>query len=268
MNVFEGTSFSETYIKLIKELMKCKYMKSPRGQKVSYLQNCLFVVKNPGDVFSCPSREYPFKYLNNELKLYFSGDCSADSFAKASKFWKQLANPDGNINSNYGYLCFYKPIETKFGNIKNQWTYAKQQLIKDKDTRQALMFISSPYVQFEGNKDFICTLNYIFNINDNILSLTVNRRSQDMYFGLPHDVNYENCLLLKMCNELQEYYPELRPGSYTMFCNNAHIYERNFEVFNNMIKDYDNNNYQKLDLINNIDSEILDKYVFNKEFGN
>ena len=42
--------------------------------------------------------ESAFKYLNNELNLYFSGNCSAEEFGKASKFWTQLANPDGNYN--------------------------------------------------------------------------------------------------------------------------------------------------------------------------
>ena len=188
--------YLNTYIKLVENILINGGKKSPRGQTISYFQNCLFKVENPGTVFSTPSRDYKFDYLNKELDLYFKGDLSAQEFGKASKFWLQLANPDGNINSNYGYHVFYRPIETKFGNIKNQWSYAKQQLLNDKDTRQALIFISTPNVQFDENKDFICTLNYVFNIDEyNYLNLTVNRRSQDMFFGLPYDYAFVFLLL-------------------------------------------------------------------------
>lgn len=269
MNVqIDQENFSDSYIKLIKLLMELGTKKSPRGQNISCFQNCLFTVRNPGTIFSSPSREYPFSYLNKELKLYFTGNCSAEDFGKASKFWLQLANPDGNVNSNYGYHIFYRPIETKFGNMKNQWVYAKNQLIHDKDTRQALMFISTPSVQFDGNKDFICTLNYLFNIEDNKLHLTVNRRSQDLHFGLPHDINFEYLLMVKMHNELLDVYPELELGSYNMFCNNIHIYERNYEIFRNMISDYDKNEYSNINVLENVDEDIIKNYVLNKNFGN
>lgn len=264
----DGDEFYETYLKTVEEILTHGPKKSPRGQTVTYFQNCLFQVNCPGTVFSTPNREYKFSYLNKELDLYFKGEMSAESFGKASKFWLQLANPDGNINSNYGYHVFYRPIETKFGTIKNQWTYAKTQLLNDKDTRQALIFISTPSVQFEGNKDFICTLNYVFNIEKDTLHLTVNRRSQDLYFGLPHDINFEYLLMVKMHNELKDVYPDLKIGSFNMFCNNIHIYDRNYDIFAGMIDDFDKNEYINYDVLKNVDQEILDNYVFNKEFGN
>lgn len=264
----EGNEFYNSYLNLVSEILENGGKKAPRGQGISYFQNCLFKVNNPGTVFSTPNRDYKFSYLNKELDLYFRGELSAEEFGKASKFWLQLANPDGNINSNYGYHVFYRPIETKFGTIKNQWTYAKNQLLNDKDTRQALIFISTPSVQFEGNKDFICTLNYVFNIDEfNKLHLTVNRRSQDLYFGLPYDYAFEFLLLYKMWNELKNVYSELKIGSYTMFCNNIHIYDRNKEIFENMLNDFKNNNIEIHNIIDNVNSDILKNYVLNEDFG-
>lgn len=259
--------FTDSYLNLLEGLMTNGKEKSPRGQKVKYFQNYLFEVDHPGDVYTCESRKYPVKYLNHELNLYFSGELSAEKFGEASKFWLQLANPDGTINSNYGYLIFHKPIENKFGTIKNQWTYAKTQLLNDKDTRQALMFVSSPHVQFEGNKDFICTLNYCFNIEDDTLNLTVNRRSQDVILGLTFDYAWEYLLLVKMHNELLEKYPDLKIGSYTMFCNNVHVYERNFDLVNKMIADgYNSRNDMMMLMTEVVDKDIIDKYVLNKDF--
>ena len=267
--VINEKSFSEAYVRLLQLLMNEGKEKAPRGQRVKFFQNCLFHVDNPGDMFTCPSREFPIDYLNHELKLYYEGDCSAEKFGQASKFWLKLQNPDGTINSNYGYLTFYKEIDTKFGKIENQWTYAKSQLMHDKDTRQALMFISSPHVQFMDNKDFICTLNYVFNIEDDVLNLTVNRRSQDVILGITYDYAWEYTLLLKMHNELLDIYPNLKLGSYTMFCNNIHVYERNWDMVRRMLNDVNNpigSNMERYDLKKIIDPEIMQKYVYNKGF--
>lgn len=230
----EKETFTEAYLELIHKLINQGITKAPRGQAISHIQNCLFCVKHPGDMFDHPNRKFQTKYLNKEIELYTSGTIKAKDFGEASKFWLNLANPDGTINSNYGYRVFYKPMTGMFnGNnqFKNQWDFAKQQLINDKDTRQALIFVSGPDVQFENNKDFICTLNYIFNIEDNKLHLTVNRRSQDLLFGIPYDAVFEFLLMEKMLKELSCYYSNLQLGSYTMFANNVHIYERNFEIF-------------------------------------
>ena len=128
------------------------------------------------------------------------------------------------------------------------------------------MFISSPHVQFEGNKDFICTLNYCFNIENDVLSLTVNRRSQDVILGIVYDYAWEYLLLLKMHNELLEKYPDLKIGSYTMFVNNIHVYERNFKLVEDMLNDVKNGDDWKLDIKTNVDPSILTNYVYNKEF--
>lgn len=262
-------NFTQSYLKLLKELIERGNHKEPRGLGVNFFQNYLFQVDEPGDVFSCESRKYRWDYVIKELELYFTGEMSAEKFGEASKFWLKLANPDGNINSNYGNLVFYKKIKNEFGEIANQWTWAKNQLIADKDTRQALIFISSPHVQFEGNKDFICTLNYTFSIFNDELSLEVNRRSQDVILGLPYDYVFEYLLLVKMHNELLEYYPDLKIGSYVMFCNNIHLYDNKKDLVRGMISDYEKGAYSEEKIMEGLPKDtILDRYVFNSSFGN
>ncbi len=264
MNIYAAynDTFYQSYLTLMKDLMKSGYEKSPRGQKVKYFQNYLFHVEHPGDVFSCETRKYPTKYLNDELKLYFSGELSAEKFGEASKFWLKLANPDGTINSNYGYLIFYKEIANKFEYGDNQWDWALSSLLDDKDSRQAIMFLSSPHVQFCDNKDFICTLNYTFSINDNVLNFEVNRRSQDIILGLTFDYAWEYLLMEKMYDQLKSYYPDLQLGSYTMFCNNIHVYERNFDTVNKMIEDAENGRAEQLKIKDIVDPVILNTYVY------
>ena len=83
----DGDNFFDSYLKAVEQILKYGPKKSPRGQTVTYFQNCLFQVNCPGTVFSTPTREYKFNYLNKELELYFNGKMSAEEFGKASKFW-------------------------------------------------------------------------------------------------------------------------------------------------------------------------------------
>ena len=89
-----------------------------------------------------------------------------------------------------------------------------------------------------------------------------------MFFGLPYDYAFEFLLLYKMYNELIDVYPELKIGSYTMFCNNIHIYDRNKETFEKMILDYKNNEISLDNIIDKVDQNIIRNYVLNKNFGN
>lgn len=260
--IYENNTFTESYIELIDSLMKQGITKCPRGQNITHLQNVLFVVKDPSTIFSSEHRKYNWTYLNKELELYFAGERRAEKFGEASKFWLKLANAQNNINSSYGYRIFYRPIYSEVElnkddidyvfEYENQWQFCKEQLINDKDTRQALMFVSGPDVQYHNNKDFICTLTYCFDINDNKLNITVNRRSQDMHFGLPYDFVWEYLLLYKMHKELLPTYPELKIGSYTMFVNNVHIYERNFNTFKEILNDFNSNNFENQNILENI----------------
>lgn len=261
---YTGHSFSDIYFSIIKDLLQQGVTKAPRGQAISHIQNCFITIEDPSTVFSCPSRPYNWDYLNKELTLYFDGERSAQKFSEASKFWDKLKNADGTINSAYGYRLFYRPIILDeslkdYLTFNNQWNYVKYQLTTDKDSRQAIAFISGPDVQYAGNKDFICTLTYTFDISDNKLNLTVNRRSQDLYFGIPYDFAWEYLLMTKMVNELKEIYPELEVGTYTLFCNNIHIYERNFDIFTNMLNDFNNKKVENIQIISHIREENIEK---------
>ena len=67
----------------------------------------------------------------------------------------------------------------------------------------------------------------------------------------------EYLLLVKMHNELKEFYPELQIGSYTMFANNIHIYERNFEIFKKMLEEYKSNKFENQNIKKNITTDNL-----------
>ena len=162
-----------------------------------------------------------------------------EDFEKASKFWSKLANKDGTVNSAYGFLIWKNKSH---GNPRmngeermTPWEWARQALIADKDTRQAILRFSLPEHSYVGNKDFTCTLHSYFQIRDNILDMTVNMRSNDLTLGLVYDLPWFVSLMYRMKDELSSTYPDLEIGSYTHYVHNIHCYERDEEKILRMI---------------------------------
>jgi thymidylate synthase len=229
---------------------------SPRGQRVREKLNYSFTVLNPKPdpiiTFDVERNKVIKDYSQKEFDLYESCDNTAEAFGKASKFWLKLANPDGTVNSAYGYLIFKNkshgsdfeqeqvmvspPQFPGDGSLhrmvpvrRTPWEWAKMSLIQDKDTRQAIIRFSLPEHQWNGNKDQTCTLHGIFMIRDNKLNLTINMRSNDLTLGLVYDLPWFISLIYKMKEDLKDVYPDLEIGSYTHYVHNLHIYERDEE---------------------------------------
>ncbi len=235
-------------------------IRSPRGQKVHEIIGAHIEISDPNCCIwegGENTRPYPLQYLKDELRLYLSCTNSLDAFSNISKFWAHLSDDDSTINSAYGEIVYDKRLTNKeFDRVENytdsgaqlhaalnkavytQFEWVMKSFEKDKDTRQAIMFVASPYYQYNGNKDFICTLNYHFIINsDNKLNMIVHRRSQDVMLGLIFDCPWEAVLQNIVLHEIKKFYPEVELGSYMLNCNSLHMYERNFLTFDNFSKD-------------------------------
>lgn len=238
------------------------HVSAPRGQRVRERLNYQFTILNPIPepiVTLDPKRnEVIESYSRKEFDLYDSCTNSAEDFGKASKFWLKLANPDGTVNSAYGYLIWkYKSHGSDFetetvvtdpprfpgdGSVstvqpvrRTPWEWAKESLTKDKDTRQAILRFSLPEHQWVGNLDQTCTLHGYFQIRENKLSLTITMRSNDLTLGLVYDLPWFISLIYKMRDDLRDVYPSLEIGTYTHYVHNLHIYDRDQEKILKML---------------------------------
>lgn len=198
-------------------------------------------------------------YTAKEMALYDSCSNRVADFEQASKFWGKLANPDGTVNSAYGYLIWknkshghksfevdafananpkasYEQLnEIDENNMRTPWEWAKLCLLSDKDTRQAILRFSLPEHFWVGNKDFTCTTHAIFMIRENRLNLTVCMRSNDLTLGLVYDLPWFISLIYKMRDELKAGYPTLEIGTYTHQVHSLHIYDRDEEKILKML---------------------------------
>ena len=262
MKTFNTTS--EAYMQALRDvLVEPDYICAPRGQQIREILNYSFKVLNPTQD---PVETFYFErngtialYTQKEKDLYDSCSTKVEDFAKASKFWNQLANPDGTVNSAYGYLIFQDQSEGNaefefeempcsymiddyevedsylLPHIRTPWEWCVDSLKKDKDTRQAIMRFNKPTHLWMGNKDVVCTLTGTWHIRNDQLHLSMVMRSNDLMRGLVYDISWFCSLMDKMLDELKETYPTLTKGHYYHTSQSMHLYERDIPTIMKML---------------------------------
>lgn len=245
MKRFETTH--EAYLQALRDVwFEPEFKAAPRGIPVREILNYSFCVEKPTSesivTFDTDRNVVIDSYTQKETELYDSGTNKAEDFAKASKFWTKLANPDGTVNSAYGHLIWknkshgnrwdgYSEDRARSGIAmipvwRTPWEWSKLSLEQDKDTRQAILRFSLPEHQWVGNKDQTCTMHGNFLIRDDKLHFTIVMRSNDLMKGLVYDLPWFVSLMDKMVDELKPKYPTLTKGTYTHTVHSMHIYEK------------------------------------------
>ena len=225
-------SFSNTFKEIIRHINKQGYESQPRNLKVKEVLLSDFGINPNMPIANFNNRPFNWKYLAGELAWYLHRDRDIDYISNFSSFWKDITNPDSNeINSNYGNLV-----------INNeQMSWVIESLKKDKNSRQAIMFFNRPDFQFEGNKDFVCTMYANFFIRDNMLSMKVQMRSNDIFYGLTFDAPFFSFLHQSVWHILKETYPKLELGQYFHNADNLHYYQRHFKLAEQIIAEEEDN---------------------------
>lgn len=235
MVIYQASTFASVYEELLNDLIKDpEYKTQPRDMKINEFCDVALVIENPiSCLYSNPFRSSQLKYIAAEFLWYFMGRNDVEFISKYAKFWESIENGDGTVNSSYGHLLF----NTKNEHGYTQYQWALDSLIKDKDSRQAVLHFNLPTHQRLGNKDFVCTMYGIFQIRENKLNFTINMRSNDVILGLPTDVAFFVILQSQMLSHLRKHggYPDLEMGTYTHFANSSHVYERHFDLVSKMI---------------------------------
>ncbi len=238
------TTSSEAYIGVLKDTRdNYEFKCAPRGENIREIRDYMFTITNPtmDPIVTADKKRNKIiaNYYEKERELYDSCSNSVEDFAAASKFWKKLANPDGTVNSAYGYLIWKNRSmgNTQFSNnaFMTPWEWAVESLKRDKDTRQAFVKFSLPEHQWLENKDQTCTLHGMFHIRNDKLYLTVVMRSNDVMLGLTYDLPWFISLMDKMRKELLPLYQDLEIGTYTHLSHSMHMYERDLTAINKMI---------------------------------
>lgn len=243
-DIFSYNHINVQVFHLLEDLDAAGNTSSPRGFVTREANLATLEIDPMYSVMDFEPREFNFKYFVGELAWYLKAETSIDFINNFSTFWKNIC-PTGHANSNYGNILFKphpstvgKKHHTSSGTISEEvnqldWIYGA--LVADKNSRQAVGFFNSPYFQYIGNKDFVCTMYISFWIQNNYLDMKVQMRSNDIFFGLTYDAPWFSAIQQSMYFNLKKIYPDLKMGIYYHCADNIHFYERHFGLVDKIL---------------------------------
>jgi len=219
--------YSEKVKQSLSEVLNNGLVSSPRWSKIKEILNFSIVLENP---LNCAAnfawRKFPMKYQAAELIWYML-------LWRENNFIKRFSNIWWNIwiewlvNSNYWFLVFQEKSANNWYNTQFEW--ALNSLLKDKDSRQAIIHYNIPRHQHDWVKDFVCTMYNQFVIRNNKLIWMSYMRSNDAFFWMTFDVVWFSLVQQSLYLELKKTYKDLELGQLYYNASSFHIYENFFE---------------------------------------
>lgn len=201
--------------------------KQDNGTKEILFMNAKFDMNKATGKVEFESRKSNEDYLKKELEWYLSLDPTIEK-VKDVKIWNNICSKkDYTVNSQYGILVYGKENGCQFQKVF-------ESLIKDKDSRQAVIIYNRPNIHEDayedGKHDFICTFYQQFFIRNNRLECITNMRSNDCIFGIFNDLPWFEHVYNDMYQNLLNKYTNIEKGSLIYIANSFHCYERHFSV--------------------------------------
>ena len=237
-------NFTQAWVDLIKwTSTEPDFEASPRGMKVKEVLGAQFKITNPLHriPYISSARKYSIHYMVAELLWYLAADNSTEWISTYASFWSNISDDGTTANSAYGARIF-KPhdrISPPSDTGWIQWEYLVQELMKDPDSRRAVVHIRSPHDSVLATKDVPCTLTLQFFIRDDKLHQVASMRSSDVILGIAYDVPaftiFQELLALQLSEALGR---KIEMGDYIHISNSLHIYERHFDMADAILKDH------------------------------
>jgi len=158
-------------------------------------------------------RKWSGDYAEAEWQWYLSGDRSIEKlgeiYGRVPAIWKQMADEDGCVNSNYGWQWMRN---AQLANVVN--------ILRDeKDTRQATISIYDGKEIHKYEYDTPCTYAVQFTIIGGKLCMSVYMRSNDLWYGFCND-QYQ----FSQLQELVASMLGIEIGWYYHHAHNMHLY--------------------------------------------
>ena len=171
-------------------------------------------------IFGLPNEDY----IRRELEWYESQSLNVNDIPGGPPaIWKQVADPDGFINSNYGNLIFSYDNWDQYHNVLKELKY------NNRESRRGQMIYTRPSIWYDYNKngmsDFICTNTVGYLIRNDKLLTHVSMRSNDGWAGYRNDVSWQKHVQKKLANDLG-----VEPGKMMWSVTSLHMYEKQFKL--------------------------------------
>ena len=206
-----------------------KFVIDKTGVKTLEIVNASFVASAPL-IFGSVNDEY----VKRELEWYMSESLNVNDIPGGTpQIWKQVADRDGYINSNYGWCIFSKENN-------DQFYHAVTELENNPDSRRAVMIYTRPTMWGDHNKngrsDFMCTNDVQYLIRDEKVHAIVQMRSNDVVFGYRNDYAWQSHVLDKVIEVLAQRGKPYQRGMIFWNVGSLHLYERHFYLVHHFTK--------------------------------
>ena len=235
---------NEAFTESLKDLDSNYLLVNSRGTLQKERLWYSLLIKDPTALsIEVPARKFKPEYAVTEWLWYLSEDANVKNIGKLASIWKNIADEDNRVESNYG-LWLHGITNEKTG--LNQWEWVRNELLADRDTRRASITINSPHHKGKNNKDYPCTQYIHFFIRGNKLHMGVNMRSNDAVFGFCNDV-FTFCMYQQlMLNELNTFIAangdiekeRIELGHYYHSAGSFHVYETHFKMMTKIVQNY------------------------------
>ena len=158
--------------------------------------------ESKGTIYSCIG----------EFLWYASKSNNADHMIYYLNEYKKYCEEDGTVWGAYGPRIF--------GGSPSQYEIVFDILKRKNTSRQAVIQIFDKKDVIAEHLDIPCTCTLQFMIRDDFLNLIVHMRSNDAYWGLPHDV-----FSFTMIQEILANHLGVKLGNYKHFVGSLHVYD-------------------------------------------
>ena len=207
---------SDIRAKLIQKYKNQEFVIDKTGVKTIELIGESFIVDEDWII-----RPPNYEYIEREIQWYESQSLYVEDIpGQTPAIWKQVADKNGKINSNYGYLIWSEENGRQYDNVLNE-------LRKNPNSRRAVMIYNRPTMHSDyctdGMSDFICTYANDFLIRDGKLISHYLMRSNCAIFGANNDFAWARYVQQKLAYDL-----DIAVGDLIWTASSLHVYEYHF----------------------------------------
>ena len=215
-------------INMIRVMLRNKFINEDfvvdkSGAKTIEIINASFIADEP-KIFGEVNEDYTLR----ELRWYKSQSLNVNDIeAPVPQIWKDVADADGNINSNYGWCVYSKENGSQFEKVLNE-------LYNFPLSRRAVMIYNRPSMHDDYNKngmsDFMCTNAVQYLVRNNKLHALVYMRSNDAVYGYKNDYYWQSFVQMQLLYELNNKgWMGCGLGNIYWNVGSLHMYERHFK---------------------------------------
>ena len=191
----------------------------PRGLKITEKLNNSWIIDMDDPIITIPERKLSYSFMFGEAAWMLEGRNDVESVSKYVDGVKRFSD-DG--------ITFFGAYGPK---IITQTSYVVDTLIKDNDSRQAVLNIwrENP----RSSKDIPCTLSLQFFLreasDDLWLHTVATMRSNDAWLGTPYDTFNFSAISFYIACHLNKVGIKCKLGSLNIQAGSRHIYENDFK---------------------------------------